>query len=112
MNRKPIIVFGFSAILIFYAFLYVATKKEYCDDLCQKIQEINIQMRQSRSFITGAYQCGDSILCVAIRDTIPYSWNNLADTACIYLETQSLFDYRVVIIKDNYIDTLGQQQCP
>jgi hypothetical protein len=113
MNWKKGSSIGFSVILVFYALLYMATKKEYCDDLCEKVQQIDMQLKKNRPFVYGAYQCGDSNVCVAVRDTLmPYNWNLLADTVCIYLKTQSLFNYKVTILKFNMVDTLGKQTCP
>jgi len=114
MNLKIGGFIGLSAILVFYAILYMATKPaEPCDENCEKFREVQLELQKNRPFIYAAYQCKDSNLCVAVRDSImPYSWNLLADTACIYLKTQSLFNYKVTILKMSLVDTMGKQQCP
>ena len=112
MKTKILSISGFSLVLVIYALLYMATSKRSCDDTCEKIGLIGQEMRKDRPFIISVYQCKDSNLCVVVKDTIPYSWNLLADTACIYLKTQSLFNYKVTILKNSFVDTIGRQQCP
>ena len=114
-KNKALAIGGFSLILVIYALLYMATKpKENCDDFCQKMQEVNRELQKNRPFIFSSGPCGpnDSNYCIVVKDTIPYSWDLLADTACIYLKTQSLFQYRVVITKYDLTDTLGVKTCP
>ena len=112
MRTKILSIGGFSLVLIIYALLYMATSKRTCDDTCEKIGLIDQEIKKGRPFIFSVYGCNDSNLCVVVKDTIPYNWNQLADTACIYLKTQSLFNYKVTILKNNFVDTLGQVQCP
>ena len=112
MNWKTGSFIGFSVILLFYGLLYIATSKEHpCGDVCEQITLVEASLKKDRPFVYYVFQCRDSNLCVAVRDTIPYSWNLLADTACIYLKTQSLFNYKVNVIKMNLVDTIGKQQC-
>jgi len=113
MKSKIFTIGGFSLILVVYALLYTATTKRLpCEDTCEKIGQVSASLQNNRPFVNYAYQCGDSGLCVVVRDTIPYSWNLLADTACIYLKTQSLFNYNVTVLKISIVDTIGQQKCP
>jgi hypothetical protein len=103
---------GLFAILLFYSLLYVATTKEYpCDGVCKKIEDVSSSLHNNRTYVLGAYQCRDSVLCVMVRDSIPQNWDALADTACLFLRSQSLIHYRTVVVNQRQ-DTLAKKICP
>jgi len=103
---------GLFIILLFYSLLYVATTKEYpCDGICKKMSDVSTSLRNNRLYVLGAYQCGDSTLCVMVRDSIQQNWSSLADTACMYLRFQSLVNYRTIVVNQRQ-DTLVKKLCP
>lgn len=111
MRRKGFKV-GLSAILGFYALLYLATTKkmQVCDE-CQKIADVSTSLRMNRPYVQTVYECRDSTLCVFVSDTVQHDWGALADTACMYLQFQSLNAYRTVILRQ-FGDTLLDRKCP
>jgi hypothetical protein len=103
---------GLFLILLFYSLLYIATSKDYpCEGVCKKMSDVSTSLRNNRLYVLGAYQCRDSMLCVMVRDSIPQNWDALADTACIFLRSQSLINYRTVVVNQRQ-DTLAKKICP
>lgn len=109
-NRFKISLF---AILSVYSFLYIATtKKEPICDWCQKINDAGYYLKNNRPYVLGTYPCGVSTnLCIKVNDSILHDWNALADTACMYLKSQNLSNYRT-IITNQIGDTLVNRNCP
>src|SRR5690349_10059075 len=102
-------------ILIAYASMYIATTKKEsfrCNEICMKFSQIDTMVLFRRPFITSASQCHDTAFCVLVYDTIPRNWNLLADTACMYMNSLSLFNYRVIIRSNVNGDTLVNKRCP
>ena len=102
---------GLFAILLFYSLLYMATtKKEGVCDWCQKIYDAGELFRKDRPYVFGAYPCGANA-CIQVRDSVPHNWDVFADTVCIYLKSQSLLNYRTIIMNQRG-DTLADKKCP
>jgi hypothetical protein len=101
-----------SSVLLFYAFLYIATTKTVpCDALCEKIGQVSQELSTGRPYIYITYTCTANTLCVFVNDSIQRNWNALADTACIYLKNKSINSYGVSVI-GRFRDTLAKTKCP
>ena len=106
-------------ILIGYALLYIATKKNTCFEDCQKINELNQALLQNRqSYFYGAGRCtyrGQSdTLCVSVKDTLGINWNLFADTVCLLATQKGLLRQKIFILKTGIYppDTLARKVCP
>lgn len=106
---------GLVAILLGYAFLYIATSKPYlCEGDCEKLESVGSLLQRSKSSVQSAYgNERDSSFNISVYDSTQTVWTGLADTACIYLRDHGLNRYKVSITKyRNYLDTLAKRQCP
>ncbi len=102
---------GLFAILVAYSLLYIATTKpKKCDDLCQDFNDACNLIRRDRPYVTQAFHCWDSTLCMYVMDSSQNNWNALADTACMYLKFHSINGFRIIIINQNQ-DTLADKNC-
>lgn len=106
-----------SLIIVFYSFLYIATRKEPpCENDCPKFLEINNTLRTGYNYIYSVSRCENlpTGLCVLVMDTPGVDWNHLADTTCYLAKEQNLFAQQVLILKNGSYpyDTLGRAQCP
>ena len=106
----------FFCILVFYSFLYIATRKEPpCNNDCPKIQAVTGILVAGKGYIYGLSRCEDPrALCVLVRDTVGVDWNHLADTTCYLAKREELIAQRVFILKNGSYpyDTLGRANCP
>jgi hypothetical protein len=107
----------FSLILVFYSFLYIATRKEPpCENDCPKIQAVAATLTAGYTYIYGINRCENQPtgLCVFVMDTPGVDWNHLADTTCFLAKQQNLYAQQVLILKNGSYpyDTLGRAQCP
>jgi hypothetical protein len=101
----------FSFVLVFYAFIYIATSKEMpCDEICDKFMAASSMIEKDRAYIRWASRCRDTSLCINV-DTSARNWNALADTACMYLNGLNLNNYRVIITTTRG-DTVANKKCP
>ena len=100
-----------SSVLLFYAFLYVATtkKQNYCDS-CEKFVSISNKLLKD-PFVLGANQCNTAMLCVYVKDTAAHNWSNVGDSAGVYLKESGFTSFTVAIIGRNK-DTLSKTKCP
>ena len=106
-----------SVIIVFYAFLYIATRKNPpCENDCPKMQSIATTLTQAHKYVYGINRCENrpTGLCVLVQDTPGVDWNHLADTTCYLAKEQNLFAQEVLILKSGSYpnDTLGRAQCP
>jgi len=101
------------AILFFYGLLYMATtKKEPICDWCEKIYDTGRYLKNNHPYVLGAYPCGASTnVCISVNDSTPHDWNALADTACMYLKSQSSSNHTTIITNQRG-DTLLNRNCP
>ena len=101
-----------SSVLLFYAFLYIATTKTVpCNDLCMKMGQVSVELSSRRPYIYQAYNCNTNMLCVFVNDSIQQNWSALADTACLYLKNKNINSYSVSVIGRSR-DTLARTKCP
>ena len=102
-----------TTIVVFYAFIYLATSKQVpLSDFCEKASNTASMFQQS--YVVGSNCCSDTSFCVTVKDTTGVDWNALADTACLYLRTQGLTNCRVYVLQYTSIgiDTLANNKCP
>lgn len=106
-----------SSVLIFYAFLYIATtKRPYglppaCDEICDKVKRIDTLVRRVYTQ-TSVYSCRSDMVCLLVADSASINSKNLADTTCMYLNNEGLQNYTVSVIGYPSQDTLLKQKCP
>lgn len=104
--------FILSGVLFFYAFLYIATSKDFpCEGDCAKFENIREKLSKD-SAVFSSFPCNTDILCVYVKDSLQHNWSGLADTACIYLNNEGLQNYKVNIIGNSARDTLLTRTCP
>jgi hypothetical protein len=108
--RKNIKGLLLSSLLLFYAFLYIATQKK-CDDQCRKMDRIDRKLSADTA-INGTYQCRTDMLCVYVNDSLSRNWTAVADTACSLLNNEGLQNYTVAVLSSPERDTLVKQKCP
>ena len=108
-----------SGVLLFYAFLYLASsgwneggELPACDEVCEKLQTVGGKLFADSSGVLSAGQCGTSQLCLGIADSLANNQNRLADSACGYMRDEGLLNYTVSIIGHPSQDTLLTQTCP
>jgi hypothetical protein len=106
-----------SLIIVFYAFLYIATRKDPpCENDCPKIGAIVSTLVTKYNYVYGVNRCENmpTGLCVVVMDTPGVDWNHLADTTCFLAKQQNLYAQQVLILKNGSYpyDTLGRAQCP
>lgn len=99
-----------SGMLLFYAFLYLATSKK-CEDECQKLKRIGAELKKD-SAVYDTYQCGAVMLCIHVNDSAGRNWNEMADRACGYINNEGLQQYTVTIVGGINRDTLATKTCP
>lgn len=99
-----------SGVVLFYAFLYMATSKK-CDDECQKLKKVGTELRKD-SAVNNTYQCGTAMLCIYVADSTGRNWNAFADMACQHLNNEGLQNYSVIIVEGINRDTLAKKICP
>jgi hypothetical protein len=104
-----------SGVLLFYAFLYIATTKKRmpydCDDECEKLRKVDslILLKYPQTY---TYKCNTAMFCINITDTVQIPRQGLADTACMYLKDQGLLNLSVSVVANAGRDTLLKQTCP
>jgi hypothetical protein len=105
-----------SGVLLFYAFLYIATSKiedgpYACDEECEKIRKVDSLMRNDYP-LTYTYKCNTDFICLNLFDSTQSATKGLTDTACMYLKNEGLLNYKINVIGNNGRDTLLKQPCP
>ena len=106
------------AVLIFYTFLYWATKTDICDEDCLKRRELNQLLIKDRNYFYGVSRCypgySTDTLCIYVNQTGGVNWSLFADTACKYANSVGLAR-QIILVLNNAIyppDTLARKQCP
>jgi hypothetical protein len=108
-NLKWVVLSG---VLFFYAFLYLATTRRQCDDICQKFDRVSNHLLTD-SCVVWLGQTNTSQYLLIVREYPPCSsWKALADSACRYMNNEGLRNYTVVIVSHDARDTLLKQTCP
>ncbi len=105
-------------VLIGYAFLYIATKRDSCFEDCQKVAELSQALRQNReNYFVFATRCTYSVqsdtLCIFVKD-IGNNWDLFADTVCNAATQRGLLRQKIFILETNTqpYDTLARKSCP
>ena len=110
--RKKYSYLALSAVLFFYAFTYLATKKDYCDDFCDKMRKVETELKK-RSYVYDAYIVSDSSVFVRVQDTTGHNFEELAGTTCSLVKGFGLPHRHVAVITLMMpIDTLAYTKCP
>ena len=100
-----------SLIILFYAFIYVATSKVVpISAFCAKTMNIDSLLKANRSYVYGS-SCWDSGIQITVKDTA-INWNLFADTVCMYLHMDGVDHSRVVVSREVMPDTLVDRKCP
>jgi hypothetical protein len=97
-------------VLLFYAFLYLATSKK-CDDECQKLKRIGAELRKD-SAVYNTYQCGTAMFCMYVDNAASRNWTEMANEACGFMMNEGLRHYTVNIVGGTNRDTLAKSTCP
>jgi hypothetical protein len=104
-----------SVVLLFYAFLYIATTKAevpyVCDEECEKLRKVDSLMRNNYPQMY-TYKCNTDIICLNLFDSTQSATAGLADTACMYVKNEGLLNYKINVIGNNSMDTFLKQPCP
>ena len=106
------------AVLIFYTFLFWATKKEICDEDCLKHRELNQLLIKDRNYFYGVSRCSPGYstdtLCIYAKQTAGVNWSLFADTVCMYANSVGLSRQMILIFNFGVYpaDTLAKKLCP
>ena len=116
-RSKYLFLFG---IVIFFAFILIATKKNFpCEGDCQIVHDLNNAISQNRTdYFIGLsrfrYGQVNDTLCVHVKDTLGINWSNFADTICQVATQYGLLQQKLIITSSNMgqLDTLLIKNCP
>ena len=99
-------------ILVGYAFLYMATKKNYCDEDCLKMDKVEGELKE-RPYVFDAFIVNGKTVFVRVEPSVPHNWQGLGDTACSMVKEMGLPQRTVMIVTYKPpLDTLAVSNCP
>jgi hypothetical protein len=104
-------------VILAYALMQIATKKEVCDNDCQAMQEIYNELQKVYPAVHYVERCiypiTDSI-CVYVIASTGGDWNQIAEKTCSLATANGLLQQKVFILggTSSTMDTLARLQCP
>jgi hypothetical protein len=110
-----------TVIILSYALMHVATRKDICDTDCEKVYSVHQALKLGRNYVYNVTRCSfypsSDTLCVLVDLTsgAGVDWNALADTTCTYASQYGLSNQKVFIIGGTNgfaNDTVARKQCP
>lgn len=105
-------------IMLVYAFMQMATKKDLCDPDCQTLRSIYEDLGKTYPAVNFVQRCslyaGSDSICVYVNASVTNDWNQVAERTCILATANGLPRQKVYILSSNSTtsDTLARLQCP
>jgi hypothetical protein len=110
-----------SIVILAYAFMQIATRKDVCNSDCQAIGSIFVDLDKTYpDAVYSVQRCSlgtssDSI-CVYVNSAVVTNWNQVAERTCTLATANGLLQQKVYILANTtnimVTDTLARLQCP